>query len=36
MWGKEASHEILREVDSVRNAVLNEIDTFLDEVAPKQ
>jgi lysophospholipase len=32
MWGKEASHEILREVDPVRDAVLSEIDDFLGTV----
>lgn len=34
-WGKEARHEILREVDPVREAALAEIDTFLDTVAPR-
>jgi lysophospholipase len=36
MWGAEASHEILREVDAVRDAVLSEIDLFLGEAAPAQ
>ena len=33
-FGREARHEILREVDAVRNAALGEIDTFLDAEAP--
>jgi len=34
VWGPEARHEVLREVDGVRDAVLAEIDRFLDRVAP--
>ncbi len=33
-YGGEAAHEILREVDPVRNDALARIDAFLDEVAP--
>lgn len=33
-YGAEARHEILREVDAVRDKVLAEIDTFLSRVAP--
>jgi lysophospholipase len=35
MWGPESAHEILREVDSVRDAALAEIDRFLDAHAPR-
>lgn len=34
-FGKESAHEILREVDSVRNRALGEIDLFLAARAPK-
>ena len=34
MFGDEAAHEILREVDPVRQRALAAIDTFLDEVVP--
>ena len=34
LFGSEARHEILREVDAVRNKALRAIDTFLDRVAP--
>jgi len=33
-YGNEAAHEILREVDSVRDDALARIDAFLDEQAP--
>lgn len=33
-YGQEAAHEILREVDSVRDDALARIDAFLDEQAP--
>lgn len=33
-FGSEARHEILREVDPVRNRALGAIDAFLDRVAP--
>lgn len=33
-YGKESAHEILREVDSVRDDALRRIDRFLDEAAP--
>ena len=33
-FGPEARHEILREVDPVRNRALHAIDAFLDRVAP--
>ena len=35
MWGPESAHEILREVASVRDAALAEIDRFLDAHAPR-
>ena len=35
-FGEEAHHEILREVDEVRDRVMREIALFLDEVAPPQ
>ncbi|WJY19116.1 alpha/beta hydrolase [Alteriqipengyuania flavescens] len=35
-FGTEARHEILREVDGVRDRALGEIDAFLDETLPKQ
>ena len=35
-FGTEARHEILREVDDVRDRALGEIDAFLDETLPKQ
>lgn len=34
IFGKEAAHELLREVDVVRNECLAHIDTFLDKYAP--
>jgi lysophospholipase len=34
-FGAEAHHEILREVDEVRDRVMHEIAMFLDEVLPK-
>lgn len=34
-FGSESAHEILREVDAVRNRALGEIDTFLSERAPQ-
>jgi lysophospholipase len=34
-FGKEAHHEILREVDAVRDRALAGIDAFLDRVAPR-
>lgn len=34
VWGREARHELLREADSVRDAVLAGIDDFLDRKAP--
>ena len=34
-FGKESAHEILREVDPVRNRALGEIDLFLAARAPK-
>lgn len=34
VFGREARHEILREVDAVRNAALSAIDAFLDAEAP--
>ena len=36
VFGPEARHEILREVDVVRDKALAAIDDFLDRVAPKQ
>jgi lysophospholipase len=33
-WGKEARHELLREVDEVRDEVIHTIDDFLDRLAP--
>ncbi len=35
VYGREAAHEILRELDSVRLDALARIDAFLDEVAPR-
>ncbi|WP_193742861.1 alpha/beta fold hydrolase [Sphingobium bisphenolivorans] len=35
VYGKEAAHEILRELDPVRLDALRRIDGFLDEVAPR-
>jgi lysophospholipase len=35
VWGGESAHEILREVDPVRDAALAEIDAFLDARAPR-
>ena len=36
LWfGSEAAHEILREIDPVRDKALAGIDAFLDEVAPR-
>ncbi|MBB5687066.1 alpha/beta fold hydrolase [Sphingobium boeckii] len=34
-FGNESAHEILREVDKVRERALQEADIFLDEMAPK-
>lgn len=34
IFGKEAAHELLREVDAVRNECLSRIDAFLDKYAP--
>lgn len=34
-WGREARHEFLREVDPVRDKVLQAIDDFLDRMAPR-
>jgi lysophospholipase len=34
LFGKEAAHELLREVDPVRNKCLNTMDAFLDRFAP--
>lgn len=34
IFGEEAHHEILREVDAVRERMMREISDFLDEVAP--
>ncbi len=34
MLGKEARHEVLREVDAVRDPILHTIDDFLDRKAP--
>lgn len=33
-WGREARHELLREVDPVRDKALQVIDDFLDRMAP--
>lgn len=33
-WGREARHELLREVDEVRDPVMHTIDDFLDRLAP--
>lgn len=33
-WGREARHELLREVDAVRDRAIAAIDDFLDEAAP--
>jgi lysophospholipase len=33
-FGKEARHEVLREVDAVRDPILKAIDEFLDRAAP--
>jgi lysophospholipase len=35
-FGKESAHEVLREVDKVRNRAIGEIDLFLQARAPKQ
>ena len=35
-FGSEAAHEILREVDPVRDKALRRIDDFLDRVAPAE
>ena len=35
-FGAEARHEILREVDAVRNRAMSHIDAFLARVAPAQ
>ncbi|MEQ1725744.1 MAG: alpha/beta hydrolase [Sphingopyxis sp.] len=35
VYGREAAHELLREVDAVRDDVLARIDAFLDKEAPK-
>lgn len=34
VWGPEARHEVLREVDAVRDAVLAAMDDFLNRMAP--
>ncbi len=34
VWGREARHELLREVDAVRDKVVRTIDDFLDRLAP--
>jgi lysophospholipase len=34
IFGKEAAHELLREVDAVRDQCLSRIDAFLDTHAP--
>lgn len=34
IWGREARHELFREVDAVRNDVLSVVDVFLDRNAP--
>lgn len=34
VWGREARHELLREVDAVRDKVMWTIDDFLDRLAP--
>ena len=34
-WGAESAHEILREVDPIRDAALAEIDRFLGSTAPR-
>jgi lysophospholipase len=34
VWGREARHELLREVDAVRDKVMLTIDDFLDRLAP--
>src|SRR3546814_5697448 len=36
VYGREAAHEILRELDPVRLDALARIDRFLDEVAPNR
>lgn len=36
VYGREAAHELLREVDSVRDDALARIDAFLNKEAPKQ
>lgn len=33
-WGREARHELLREVDLVRDKAMHSIDDFLDRMAP--
>ncbi|KPF93813.1 lysophospholipase [Novosphingobium sp. AAP83] len=33
-WGREARHEVLREVDLVRDKAMHAIDDFLDRMAP--
>ena len=35
-FGSEARHEILREIDPVRDRALNAIDAFLDRTAPRR
>ena len=35
-FGKEAHHEVLREVDAVRSRAMNAINDFLDRMAPRQ
>jgi lysophospholipase len=34
VWGREARHELLREVDAVRDKAIRTIDDFLDRLAP--
>ena len=36
MFGPDVAHELLREVDGVRNEAIARIDLFLDEVAPRR
>ena len=35
LFGKEAAHELLREVDSIRDQCIDAVDAFLDRNAPK-
>lgn len=36
IFGKEAAHELLREVDAVRDQCLNRINLFMDQYAPQR